>query len=68
MMNLGNDMKATFQTSGGNVITDTGFSFSLSVGGLLEGTFLGGKETLFGHAIIACSSNCCGTPGLCTES
>ncbi len=60
-------MKTTFQTTGGNVVTDTGFSFFMGVGGLLEGTFLGGSSVQYGHAIVGCSANGCGTPGLYGE-
>lgn len=61
-------MKATFKTTDGDTVTDTGFSFSLGVGsGLLEVTFIGGKDTLFGHGFVGCSSNGCGTPGLYGE-
>lgn len=59
--NLGNDMLATFQTTAGPVITDNGFSFSLPVGSLLEVTFIGGKDALFGHGII----DFCSTPSGC---
>ena len=65
--NNGNPMAATFQTSAGNVITDVGFSFSLPVGAILQATFIGGSSTQFGHAIIGCSANGCGTPGLYGE-
>jgi hypothetical protein len=65
--NLGNPMTATFQASNGSVVTDTGFSFSLPIGGLLDATFIGGASTLFGHAIIDCSAAGCGTPGLYGE-
>lgn len=49
------------------MITGTGFSFSLPVGAVLEGTFLGGSTTQYGQAFIGCSSNGCGTPGLYGE-
>src|SRR5579872_6831230 len=65
--NLGNPMSATFQTSSGNTITDTGFSFSLSPGGLIEILFTGGANAQFGHGIVGCSSAGCGTPGLYGE-
>jgi hypothetical protein len=59
--NLGNPMTTTFQTSAGNSITDVGFSFSLAPGGIIEGTFLGGTNTLFGHAFVAS----CSASGVC---
>ena len=65
--NNGNPMSTTFQTSAGNVITDVGFSFSLKVGGILQATFQGGSSPIFGQAIIGCSANGCGTPGLYGE-
>ena len=65
--NNGNPMSATFQTSAGNVITDVGFSFSMPVGAILQDTFIGGSSTQFGQAIVACSANGCGTPGLYGE-
>lgn len=65
--NFGNPLQATFQTTGGSVVTDVGFSFSLSVGSLLEVTFFGGRDTLFGHGIVGCPANGCGTPGLYGE-
>ncbi len=55
--NLGNPLKTTFQTTGGNVINDTGFSFGLQPGGVIEGTFFGGSSTQFGHAYIALCNN-----------
>ncbi len=60
----GNPMRATFQVSNGNIITDTGFSFSLSPGTMLEATFTAGSAPGFGHGVIACSSAGCNTPGL----
>ncbi len=65
--NLGNPMSATFQTTSGNVITGPGFSFSLAVGGILEGTFFGSATTLFGSGVVGCSATSCGTPGLYAE-
>jgi hypothetical protein len=58
--NNGKPMRTTFRTSAGNVITDYGFSFSLAVGGIIEGVFEGGSSSQFGQAIIDCST--CGTP------
>jgi hypothetical protein len=58
--NNGKPMTTTFRTSAGNVITDYGFSFSLAVGGIIEGVFEGGSSSQFGHAIMDCST--CGTP------
>ena len=58
--NAGNPMTTTFQTSAGNPITDVGFSFILQPGGVIEGTFFGGTNTVFGHAIVAtCSGSTC---------
>jgi hypothetical protein len=65
--NNGNPMTTTFQTSSGSVVTGTGFSFSLGVGGVLQGTFLGGSSAQFGQAFVQCSANGCGTPGLYGE-
>jgi len=62
--NLGNPMKATFQTTVGNVLTEAGFSFSLVPGGIVEATFIGGTSTQFGHAII----DICGTAGVCSSA
>ena len=63
----GNPMLATFQITDGSVLTASAFSVTLGVGGMVEGTFLGGSNTSFGHAIIGCSSAGCGTPGLYGE-
>lgn len=65
--NNGVPLSATFQTSSGNRITGVGFSFSLGIGGIIEGIFVGGPSTQFGHAVIGCSANGCGTPGLYGE-
>ncbi|MEO8660194.1 MAG: hypothetical protein ABI693_17115 [Bryobacteraceae bacterium] len=65
--NLGNPLPATFQITGGSIITDVGFSFSMDPGSLLELTFFGGSDTLFGHAFVACSAAGCGTPGIYGE-
>lgn len=64
---LGNPLKATFQTSNGNVVTDTGFSFSLPVGTTLETTFVGTSAVRFGHAVVDCNSTGCSLPGLYGE-
>lgn len=37
--NNGNPMTTTFQTTAGSIVTGTGFSFTLPVGGVVEGTF-----------------------------
>jgi hypothetical protein len=66
--NNGNPMSATFQTSSGNVVTGTGFSFSLGVGGIVEATFSGTSSTSFGFAGINCNASGCGTPGLYGEA
>ena len=65
--NMGNPMTTTFQASNGSVVTGTGFSFTLGVGGIVQGTFLGGSTTQFGQAFVGCSANGCGTPGLYGE-
>jgi hypothetical protein len=65
--NMGNPMRATFRTSSGQTITDTGFNFFLGAGALIEGTFVGGSAGQFGSALIGCSSAGCGTPGLYGE-
>jgi hypothetical protein len=65
--NMGNPMQTTFRTTAGNIVTGTGFSFFAAVGGMAEATFVGGTNTVFGHAIIGCSTNGCGTPGLYGE-
>src|SRR5262245_11282136 len=52
MDNSESPMTTTFQTSTGKVTTDVGFSFSLQPGGIIEGTFLGGSNTVFGHAFV----------------
>ena len=65
--NNGNPMTTTFQATNGSVVTGPGFSFSLAVGGVLQGTFLGGSNTQFGQAFVGCSANGCGTPGLYGE-
>lgn len=57
--NLGRSMKATFQLTNGSVVTDVGFTFSMPVGALLEGVFIGGSTAQFGQAIVACSANGC---------
>lgn len=49
----GAPMVATFQTTSGEVVTDSAFEFSIGPGGLIEATFFGGEETLFGHAFIS---------------
>ena len=63
MDDSGNPMKATYQTTGGSITTDYGFSFKLGpASGILEVTFYGGKDTNFGNALIdpdACPSSGC---------
>ena len=49
-------------------LTNTGFSFSLGVGGIVEGTFIGTSTVKFGFASIGCNANGCGTPGLYGEA
>jgi hypothetical protein len=65
--NNGNSLRTTFQTSNGDYVTDTGFSFSLGVGAIAEATFSGGSDTAFGMATIGCSARGCGTQGLYGE-
>ena len=66
--NTGKPMVATFQLSNGTTITAPSFTITLSVGGLIEGTFLGGKDTQFGFAFIGCpATGACKTPGLYGE-
>ncbi|MCW5979421.1 MAG: hypothetical protein KIT09_15195 [Bryobacteraceae bacterium] len=50
--NYGDPMSATFRTTDGRVVTDSGFSFRLSNNSVLEGTFQGTSATRFGWAII----------------
>ena len=63
----GNPMSATFQTTDGDIVTDTGFSFSLNSGEVIEGSFFGTSATRFGHAVVGWSANGCGTDGLYGE-
>jgi hypothetical protein len=65
--NNGKPMTTTFQTTNGSVVTGTGFSFTLGVGAIVQGTFLGGSASQFGQAFVGCSANGCGTPGLYGE-
>jgi hypothetical protein len=66
--NAANPLVATFQASDGSTVTGPGFSFFLGVGAITEATFVGGANTLFGHATVDCSSaGICGTPGLYAE-
>jgi hypothetical protein len=65
--NTGKPMKTTFQASDGSIVTDFGFSYSLSPGGSVEATFLGGPDTVFGQAVIGCNSNGCGTHNIYGE-
>jgi hypothetical protein len=66
--NNGSPMAATFQITGGSVITDVGFSFFLNTGGIVEATFIGTSSVRFGFGTIACNSNGCRTPGLYGEA
>jgi hypothetical protein len=59
MDNTGNPMTTTFQTTAGNVVTGPGFNFTLPVGAMVEATFLGGTNTLYGHAFVGCNTNGC---------
>ena len=61
--NNGNDLSSTFQTTSGSVVTGTGFSFNLGVGGIVEATFFGGSSARFGHALVGICSN----SGLCSS-
>jgi hypothetical protein len=67
--NLGKLMNATFQATNGNVLTDSGFSFSLAPGGIVEATFFGNATSQFGHAVIdICSGRAvCSSAGLYGE-
>jgi hypothetical protein len=65
--NNGNPMRATFQTTYGNIVTDSGFSITSAVGGMVEATFIGTSASQFGHATIGCSAIGCGTHGLYAE-
>ncbi len=66
--NTGKPMLATFKLSDGRTITDSSFTVTLAVGGLLEATFEGGRDTQFGHAFIGCpDTGACDTPGLYGE-
>jgi len=62
--NAGNPMLATFQITNGTVLTASAFSVALGIGGVLEATFIGGPNSVFGHAIIGCSTAGCGTAGI----
>jgi hypothetical protein len=62
--NNGNPLTATFQTTSGNVVTGTGFSFSLPAGTMVEATFFGGSNAQFGHAEIGI----CNAAGVCSSS
>jgi hypothetical protein len=59
-------LQATFQLTDGRIITASAFSVSLSVGTMVEATFLG-STTAFGSAFIGCSAAGCGTHGLYGE-
>ncbi len=48
----GRSMTATFQITGGSVITDSGFTFFLEPGAIVETTFFGTSQTQFGHILI----------------
>lgn len=50
--NKGNPMTATFQITGGAIVTDDSFNFKLGVGGILETTFFGTSNTQFGHGLV----------------
>ena len=66
--NNGKPMSATFQATSGSIITGTGFSFFLGIGGIVEATFIGTSTVTFGFASIGCNANGCGTPGLYGEA
>lgn len=56
-------MTVTFQQPSGNTLTGSGLSFRLNpAGGVLEGTFVGGDATRFGHLIVS-ASTCAPTSG-----
>lgn len=61
--NTGKPLKATFQITGGAVITDSAFSFTLEPGALVEATFVG-DVTAFGHAVI----DFCGSATKCSNT
>ena len=69
--NVGAPLKATFQSVSNGVpgpfVTDSGFSFSLGIGGVLDVTFSADSNIRFGHGIVLCSAVSCGTPGLYGE-
>jgi hypothetical protein len=62
--NTGNRMTATFRASTGDVISDTGFSFELPAGTVLEATFIGDATVRFGHGLIDPAA--CPAGGPCT--
>ena len=66
--NNGLPLNATFRLSDGRVITDSAFTVSLSIGGILEATFAGGRDAQFGHVFIGCpATGPCETPGLYSD-
>jgi hypothetical protein len=73
--NAGRPMAVTFQaqTCGvtcvpGKTILDTGFSFSLGQGGIVEITFSGGTDTRFGHGVIDICGGVQGTGSTCSSA
>ncbi len=66
--NNGKPMSTTFQATSGSIVTGTGFSFFLGIGGIVEATFIGTSTVTFGFASIGCNANGCGTPGLYGEA
>jgi hypothetical protein len=48
----GRPLQATFDITGGGLITDFGFSFILPAGGSIEAVFRGGADTQFGHVLL----------------
>jgi hypothetical protein len=67
----GRPLQATFQSVvnsvPGPIVSSTGFSFSLGIGGMLDLTFTADTPAAFGHGFVFCSAVSCGTPGLYGE-
>lgn len=64
----GKPMIATFQTTSGQTVTNSGFSFALAPGSIAEATFTGTSTVRFGYASIGCNANGCVIPGLHGEA
>lgn len=52
----------------GNTLIDTGFTFFINPGGIVEATFSGGADTHFGHAEIDICGGVQGTGSTCSSS